>query len=313
MMTHNNPTGKLEIGRPLEGHVRCAIRVPYALRRVPSSCIHSMEPVSVPLTAVSEPPRAHRVAPGLTHARSAPRIGVYQSYHAAIDEGWTRWVFEQYGIPYSTLHDADVRAGALGRRFDVVLLPSQSAGEILRGRKPGTVPPEFAGGLGASGLAAIREFVEAGGTLITLNRASELPLRHFDLPIRDALDSLARVQYYAPGSIVAIDVDTALAIGHGMPRQSIAWVEDGPAFELKPGADPGRVTCVARFRDRDLLLSGWLEGAEHLQGKGALAVVRMGRGRIVLFGFRPQYRAQSIATYPLLFNALRQRTEAGAE
>ena len=98
-----------------------------------------------------------------------------------------------------------------------------------------------------------------------------------------------------------------------MPRESIAWVEDGPAFELKPGADPGRVTWVARFRDRDPLLSGWLDGADYLQGKGALAVVRMGRGRVVLFGFRPQYRAQSVATYPLLFNALRRSTEARAE
>src|SRR5213076_434724 len=100
--------------------------------------VHSMEPVSVPLTQVSEPPLAPRIAPGLTNARSAPRIGIYHGYDAAIDEGWTRWIFEQYGIPYSTLHDADVRAGGLGRRFDVVLLPSQRSGEILRGRRPGT-------------------------------------------------------------------------------------------------------------------------------------------------------------------------------
>ena len=137
--------------------------------------VHAREPVSVPLTEVSEPPLARRVAPGLTNARSGPRIGIYQSYDASLDEGWTRWIFEQYGIPYSTLHDADVRAAGLGRRFDVVLLPSQRSGEILKGRRPGTVPPEVAGGLGAGGLAALREFVEAGGTLITLTRSRTFP------------------------------------------------------------------------------------------------------------------------------------------
>jgi hypothetical protein len=268
-------------------------------------------PGSVPLADVS-PPAVRRVAPGLTKARGAPRIGLYRSYDTSIDEGWTRWIFDEYGIRYATVEDPEVRGGALARSFDVIVFPSQSARDIVDGRKPGLVPPEFEGGLGLSGVAAVREFVEAGGTLITLNRASEFPLKHFDLPIRNALDGLRRLEYYAPGSILALDVETDHPIGHGMPRESIAWVEDRLALELKPGADSGQVSWVARFRNRDPLLSGWLDGAERVQGKGALAVVRMGKGRIVLFAFRPQYRAQSLATYPLFFNALRMGATQGA-
>jgi hypothetical protein len=270
--------------------------------------VHVTESVPVPLGDVVDPPVVRRVVPGLTGAR-APRIGLYQSYDASLDEGWTRWIFDQYGVPYATLHDADVRTGGLLGRYDVVLLPSQSAKRLVEGWKPGQLPPQFTGGLGERGLAAIREFVEAGGTLITLNEASQLPLKHFDVPIRNALDGLARDEYYAPGSILGIQVDTRTPIGHGMPQESIAWMEGGPAFELKPGADSTRVSWVARFRDHDPLLSGWLDGGKYLQGKGALAVVRIGKGRIVLFGFRPQYRAQSLATYPLLFNALRAAVE----
>ena len=264
------------------------------------------EPVSVALDEVADAPVVRTVAAGLRDARPAPRIGLYESYRPSLDAGWTRWIFDHYGIPYATLHDTDVRAGGLARRLDVVLLPSQSTRRLVRGRKAGRVPPQFAGGLGAAGVAALQEFVEAGGTLITLNQASQLPLKRFDLPIRNALAGLTPAQYYAPGSILALEVDPRHPIARGMSHESIAWMEGGPAFELKPGADSSRVTWVARFPDSDsLLLSGWLDGADRLKGKGALAVVRMGKGRVVLFAFRPQYRAQSIATYPLLFNALR--------
>jgi hypothetical protein len=175
------------------------------------------------------------------------------------------------------------------------------------------VPAQFAGGLGSQGVAALRDFVATGGTLVALNEAAKLVLERFDVPLRDALDGLSKGEYYAPGSILALEVDTATAIGRGMPHESIAWMERGPAFELKPGADTARVTWVARFPKRDPLLSGWLEGRGRVQGKGAVAVVRVGRGRVVLFAFRPQYRAQSIATYPLLFNALRSSTRRPAE
>lgn len=273
--------------------------------------VHVSEPVRVPLSEVIPAPEARKRAPGLSAARSAPRIAVYQSHDPSMDEGWTRWVLDEHRIPYTTVHDADLRAGGLAGRFDAIVFPDQDPREILNGRRPRSVPPQYEGGLGDAGLAAVREFVERGGTLVAFNEASELPLGHFDLPLRDVLADLDRSEFYAPGSILAIDVDTSHPLGRGMPPKSIAWVEGGLAFEPTESAAPGQVTLVARYDGGDPLLSGWLEGGAHLKGRGALAVVRLGKGRVILFGFRPQYRGQSMATYPLVFNAL-QPSAAGA-
>jgi hypothetical protein len=266
--------------------------------------VHLRERPAVELAPVLEPPRAEFRAEGLTGAR-APRIGIYRSFDPSMDEGWTRWVFDRYGIAYVTVHDADVRAGGLRRRFDVLLLPDQAPGAIVEGRPAGTVPPEYAGGLGAEGVAALRAFVEAGGTLVTFNRASLLPVERFGLPVRNVLAGLGRREFYAPGSILGLVVDTRHPLGRGMPRESVAWVEDAIAWEPVAGAPAGAVEIVARFREGDPLLSGWLEGGDRIAGRGALALVRWGRGQVVLFAFRPQYRGQSVATYPLVFNALR--------
>jgi glutamine amidotransferase-like uncharacterized protein len=92
-----------------------------------------------------------------------------------------------------------------------------------------------------------------------------------------------------------------------MPKESIAWVEDSPVFEVtKSGSVPeSNIHIIARYpTDRNPLLSGWLLGENRIRGKAALVEVTMGKGRVILFGFRPQYRGQSLATYPLFFNAI---------
>ena len=124
--------------------------------------------------------------------------------------------------------------------------------------------------------------------------------------MRDVTAGLARTDFYVPGSILRIQVDNANPLARGMPKASIAWAEDSPAFEVLglTGAPP--VSIIAWYpEDQYPLLSGWLLGGNRIKGKAALVEVRLGRGRIILFGFRPQYRAQSLATYPLFFNALR--------
>ena len=263
--------------------------------------------LSAPITAA--PPSF--TAPGLSSEPSAfrpggaaPRIGVYRSYAAPDDEGWTRWVFDTWKIPYLALADSEVRAGKLGDRFDAVILPSQEPAALLSGLPADRYPAHVAGGMGAAGVQALRDFVDGGGTLIALDQSCDFAIGALDLPVSDALLDLSPQDFYGPGSILRLLLDPDDPLAAGMPNQTIAWFEDGPAFEVR---DPLRVRVVARYPDEpgDVLLSGWLLGAARLAGKAAMVEVRRGRGRVILFGFRPQYRGQSLATYPLLFNAIR--------
>ncbi len=237
-------------------------------------------------------------------------IGLYKSHVPAIDRGWTDWVLD-HGRPsyvmlhYSEVEDKEIQSVSLAK-YNTIIIPDQPRAAILNGHRPGSMPPAYTGGLGEQGVKALREFVEQGGTLVCLNRASDFAIEQFKLPVRDVTDGLPRTDFYVPGSILRIELDTNDPIAKGMPKESIAWVENSPVFEIK--SDPlalARVKIIASYpKDRDPLLSGWLLGGDRIKGKAALVEVGMGQGRIILFGFRPQYRGQSLATYPLFFNAI---------
>jgi hypothetical protein len=249
------------------------------------------------------------------------RVGLYKSHVPSMDEGWTRWVMEN-GHPFAmTIHDREIedqeiRAGGLAEKYDSIIIPDQVRAVILNGHRKGTMPDEYTGGLGEQGVKALREFVEAGGTLVCLNRASDFAIEQFKLPVRNVVDGLPRTDFYVPGSILRIEVDNSNPIAYGMSKESIAWAENSPVFEviqatLRVGdqvlAKPS-VHAIAWYpKDKDPLLSGWLLGGERVKGKAALVQVDVGKGRIILFGFRPQYRGQSLATYPLFFNAISRR------
>lgn len=235
------------------------------------------------------------------------RVGIYQSYWPSPDEGWTRWVFDQYKIAYTVLHDADIRRGHLRSQVDVIIIPDHSPEAIFRGLPEGRYPPEYVGGLGAAGVTALRQFVEAGGRLVALNRASDFAIEHLGLPVRNVLRGLKESSFYCPGSILRTHLDTTHPLAQGLPSESIAWVEGGGAFETLGQTQD--VHVIARYGDGNPLLSGWLLGPEYLANKPALVEVKVGRGRAILFGFRPQYRGQSVATFPLLFQALAQGTK----
>ncbi|MBV9209276.1 MAG: hypothetical protein JOZ52_01535, partial [Acidobacteria bacterium] len=239
---------------------------------------------------------------------SLPRRAIYRSHIPAIDEGWTRWAFERDApcLNYATLEDKEAREGKLRAKFDTVIIPDQSPRAILEGYRKGTMPDEYTGGIGEEGVRALREFVEEGGTLVCLNRASGFAIEQLKLPVRDITAGLKRTEYYAPGSILRTELDVTHPLAKGMPKESIAWVENSPVFEVADEREASRVRVVARYpAESDPLLSGWLLGGERLRGKAALVEVTLGKGRVILFGFRPQYRGQSLATYPLFFNALK--------
>jgi hypothetical protein len=229
-------------------------------------------------------------------------VGLYQSWVSSPDEGWTRFVFEHHaGLPYEVLHDARVRAGDLRSGFDAIVLPDAKPEELLKGHPPGSVPEEYTGGLGAPGVAALKTFVERGGTLIALNAACGFVTDALALPVADVLRpraaSLPAKEFYGPGSILRAHLEGDDPLGHGLDGETPVWFENGPAFDVASGQ------VVLRYPDGPLL-SGWLLGGERLAGRAALAVVPLGNGRVVLFGFRPQYRAQSWATYIPFLNAI---------
>jgi hypothetical protein len=236
-----------------------------------------------------------------TRVLLTPRIGVYQSYNPSMDEGWTRFVLErQLGLPYTTLRNADLRRDLRGR-FDAIVLPDETPKDIVDGRSAGTLPEEYTGGIGEEGVAALRRFVKGGGTLVAFNNAALLPVEDFDLGVSNALPKPPEGEepkLLAPGSILRAQVvEPRSALAAGLGDSAALWFEDSPAFDVKRG------TAVLRYSDAPLL-SGYLSGGERLKGHAALVEVPLGDGRVVLFGFRPQYRAQSLATYVPFVNAL---------
>jgi hypothetical protein len=221
-----------------------------------------------------------------------------------MDEGWTRFIFDTFNVPYNSVHDAALRQEDLSAKYEVIVLPSQRAREILEGNLAGTYPEEFTGGISGAGVAKLKGFVEAGGTLICFDAACELPIKQFNLPLRNALEGLQSGDFYCPGSVLSLDVDNTQTLAHGLARNVDGYFINSSAFET---TDP-RVRIVARYAKENLLRSGWLLGEDKLKGRIALAEVPLGKGRIVLFAFRPQHRGQTWGTLPLIWNALRPRS-----
>ncbi|MDX1646171.1 MAG: M14 family metallopeptidase [Longimicrobiales bacterium] len=231
----------------------------------------------------------------------APRVALYKSWDEPMTEGWQRWVFDAHAMPYDTLHDGDIRQGALDG-YDVLIFQSQSAESILRGFEPEEVPPRYAGGLGDVGAAAVRDFVEAGGRVIAVEAATDFVRDLFRLQISDLTADLPDTDFYIPGSILRLAVSPESELGQGMRDESAAWYWlSSMAFRV----DDERLRVAARYGSGDPLLSGWVLGGHHIAGEPAILEGRIGEGSLVLFGFQPNYRAQTMVTWPLLFNAIR--------
>ena len=238
--------------------------------------------------------------PAATHALGRARVAVYQPRGENADAGWTRWVLEQYEFPVVSITNADVASGNLRARFDAIVLPSVASELLMRGLSADAVPPEYAGGLEGDGVRSLEAFVRAGGTLICLDQSGAFAIDAFKLPIRDVA-RVPRDQFYAPGSILRIDVDPTQPLAYGMPAHAAGFFASSSAYEASPN---GGVQTAVRYADKDLLISGWLQGESIIAGRPAVVQAALGAGRIVLLGFPVQHRGQSIATFRILFNAI---------
>jgi len=227
-------------------------------------------------------------------AQPRPRIAVYQSWIPARDEGWTRWLLEQFGFAYTSVHNTDIENGGLHQKFDVVVFPDETSRQIDSGFAAGAMPAEYVGGLGEGGAAALREFANAGGTLVFLNQATGYAIQHLGVA---ATPVTTNPGFYSPGSLLNVRLDTRSPLAYGVPADLAVWSEQSPAWET-------RLPVAARYTDSAVLASGWLEGENVIAGHAALVDAPMGSGHVVLFGMRPQYRGQAYLTFKLFFNAL---------
>ena len=251
-------------------------------------------------------------------AITLPRIGLYQPWVPSMDEGWTRLVLEQFEFPYKTLHDAEIRSGRLSSRFDTIILPSVTAKVIREGQRADETEPAYVGGLGSAGIEAIRDFIQNGGNLVCLEDSCQFAIDILGLPIKNVLRELKSSEFYAPGSILHAATNQELSpsppatntlwlkqIGYGMNSEISVYFDRSMAFEIgQPTQAESWAYPAVTYAKIDPLQSGWLLGAEKLQGKAAMVVAKLGQGRVVLFGFPPQHRGQPHGTFRLFFNSL---------
>jgi Zinc carboxypeptidase len=229
------------------------------------------------------------------------RVGIYKGWTSNMDEGWTRYIFDTFNVPYTSVRDADMRQGALSSKFDALIFTSQAATQIINGNGVGTMPQEYTGGITEAGVKNLKEFVNNGGMLICFDNACDMAIKEFNLPLKNTLEGVRSSEFYCPGSIVALDVDNKNPIASMLPSSVPAYFINSSAYTAAADAN---VRVIARYAKENLLLSGWLLGEDKLSGQIALAEVSVGKGRIVLFGFRPQHRGQAWATLPFIWNAL---------
>jgi hypothetical protein len=229
------------------------------------------------------------------------RVGLYEPWAGNIDEGWTKWILEQFHFPFTVLHNDDVQAAHLRAKFDSIVIAEMSTRQIVDGMQPGTVPGRYSGGIGDEGAEALREFVEQGGTLVTLGNASQFAIDRFNLAVTNVVAGLRSDQFFCSGAILRTDVKEH-PVTAGLPAQADILFERNGVFDTKPGF---RGTVLASYIDhRNPLRSGYLIGADRIEGKAAALDVVLGQGHVILIGFRTQWRGQSHGTYKFLFNAM---------
>jgi hypothetical protein len=231
--------------------------------------------------------------------KTNPRIGLYKGWTGSMDEGWTRFVLDTFQIPFRSVSDADIRSGNLD--LDALILPADNENTIINGLNAQRYPAEVSGGIGDVGAENLKKFVDGGGKLICFDDSCEMVIKRFALPMKNVLTGLRRNEFYNPGSIVRLEVDTTQTLARGLRQDTAAYFTTSSAFDV---TDDQRVKTIAQYAVKDALLSGWMLGEKYINGKTALVEATYGKGKVILFAFRPQHRGQSWGTFPFIFNAL---------
>ena len=252
-----------------------------------------------------------------------PRIALVESWMHDMDAGWTRFLFDTYGIPYEVVHPADFKKTEFKKKFDVVVFPDQDKNLLMEGKvKSGEqmsmtdYPPEFTKGLGKDGMKPLLEFIEAGGIVVAWGGSCDLFMgvlaiersktdkEEFQLPVRNIEEELKKKEFFCPGSLLRVQVTPHHPVTYGMEPEIGVFSQGGPVFQTsQPMFDMDR-RVLGKYPEKQILMSGYCEKEEAAGNKTAMVWIRKGRGQLVLFGFGPQFRCSTPGTYKLLFNAL---------
>ncbi len=230
------------------------------------------------------------------------RIGLYKPWTASMDEGWTKWVFEQFGVDFAEITNGDFQSGGLNDRFDVIVINAERPKSIKDGFAKGSVPPRFEGGLGDLGANTLNNFVKDGGTLVCLNESSNYAIDALHLPVKNVVAELSPKDYFTGGSLLEVETDPTHPVMAGMPERATVFVSGSPVFSTLEGF---KGQAIAKYAEKGSpLRSGYMLGEKYLQGYAASLDVQHGKGHVVLIGFRPQWRGQSLGTYRVLLNSI---------
>lgn len=255
-------------------------------------------------------------------ARLRPlRVALWDRYGGSIPSGWVRWIFDQFRFPYQVVYAPELDAGKLNAKYDVIVFVTDAIPEHDRGGSgglpdPAAVPAEYRAELGnvtvASTVPRLREFLQGGGTIVTIGGSSVLA-RHLGLPLEDALvetgpggsaHHLPNEKFYVPGSILRVAVDPSQPAAWGMDDHADVMFDEDPVFRLAPGAESRGVRRIAWFDSARPLRSGWAWGEQYLDGGVAAAEADVGAGHLFVFTPEITFRGQPHGTFKLLFNAL---------
>jgi hypothetical protein len=256
--------------------------------------------LNLKISGVSEMPKIE------TYTLKKPKVAIYQSWISSADEGWTRFILEQHELPFTSIFDADIRAGNLNANYDVIIIPeARSPESVINGYAKGTMPPKYIGGITLGGLRNLKLFADNGGSLIFMNSISDLAIDHFGIPVRNVLKQVKSEEFVCSGSILRMEFDPSHPLAYGMPKEGAAVFSDSCAFDIMPSFEAKKEPkSVAKYAAENLLMSGWIYGEKLIQKKSSILNIPYGKGKLILFGFPVQLRGQPYATFKLLFNAI---------
>ena len=252
------------------------------------------------ITSTSQAPKAK------TANIKPVRLGMHQSWVSSADEGWTRLILDNHEFTYSSIHDADIRAGNLNANYDAIIMPHTRRPEsVVNGHAKGTMPPKYVGGITSNGVRNLKVFVENGGTLIFINGSCNFAIDYFDLPVRNVMKGIKRGDFICDGSILRMEFDPTHPLAYGMPKEAGTIFDNSCAFNVTPSFDSKKQPqSAAKYPQENPLMSGWIHGDKFIRRKATVLDVPFGKGKIILLGFPVHYRAQPHGTFKLLFNSI---------